>query len=148
VGVSAKYNTIQHDEQRDDPTATPVLQLTVCDLTDRAIFMTRYQLSLEAENLARRFCGSLRNPNPYVVVKVCGGPKEGTVVGRTEPIRRTLQPDWVECLFLDTGEPRCVNMNMNSPHYVSLCGRLATKRRRRAISCWRCVGTCEVDESY
>jgi C2 domain len=66
--------------------------------------MTRYQLSLEAENLPRRFCGSLRNPNPYAVVKVCGGPKEGTVVGRTEPIRHTLQPDWVECLFLDTGE--------------------------------------------
>jgi C2 domain len=100
-----------------------VLQLTVCDLTDRAKIMTRYQLSLEAENLPRRFCGSLRNPNPYAVVKVCGGPTEGTVVGRTEPIRRTLQPDWVECLFLDTGEPRCVNMDRSSPHYVSLCGR-------------------------
>jgi C2 domain len=82
--------------------------------------MTRYQLSLEAENLPRRFCGSLRNPNPYAVVKVCGGPKEGTVVGRTEPIRRTLQPDWVECLFLETGEPHRAKGSVLHQH-LSLC---------------------------
>jgi hypothetical protein len=67
--------------------------------------MTRYQLSIEAENLPRRFCfGCVRNPNPYAIVKVSGGPREGTVIGRTQPIEATAQPDWVECLFLDTGE--------------------------------------------
>ena len=59
---------------------------------------TRYQLSVRAENLPSGF---FRSPNPYAVATITGGPKQGTELGRTETIEKTVSPDWVKTLFLE-----------------------------------------------
>lgn len=61
--------------------------------------MTRFQLSLEADNLKRRL---FRRPNPYAVVKVAGGPQEGMEIGRTSTLTSTTQPDWPDPLYVET----------------------------------------------
>ena len=109
ISDSGKIETHgNHDGEKksqEEPFDPKLFCVVEAFLLDNDAIMTRYQLSLEAENLPRRvFFGCMRNPNPYAVVKVSGGPHEGTVVGRTEPIPATLQPDWTECLFVDTGE--------------------------------------------
>jgi hypothetical protein len=63
--------------------------------------MTRYQLSLVADKLPRRFVG---RPNPYAEVTVTGGPAQGTVVGRTETMRHAVYADWCTVLFLETDD--------------------------------------------
>lgn len=39
--------------------------------------------------------------DPYAVVTITGGPKEGTVVGTTETIKNTLSPTWTKVMFVD-----------------------------------------------
>jgi Ca2+-dependent lipid-binding protein len=41
-------------------------------------------------------------PNPYAKVTITGGPQEGTVIGRTETIRRSCNPDWAKSLLVET----------------------------------------------
>lgn len=83
-----------------DPPSAPKLRNY---LPDSRLFvstsMPRYQLSLEAENLKRKL---LHVPSPYARVQITGGPKEGTVVGQTQTIERTLHPVWTEVFFLET----------------------------------------------
>jgi C2 domain len=68
--------------------------------------MTRYQLSIYAEKLPNR--GLFRKPNPVAEVVVSGGPRDGDVLGRTEVVPNTLEPDFVRCFFLET--ERSINM--------------------------------------
>lgn len=61
--------------------------------------MTRFQLTVHAEHLPS---GLFRTPNPYAVVTVTGGPREGTVIGRTETIEKSTNPDWVKTMIFET----------------------------------------------
>jgi len=61
--------------------------------------MPRYQLSIIAEKLPR---GMFRRPNPYAVVVVSGGNREGEEIGKTETLENTQDPDFLRTLFLET----------------------------------------------
>lgn len=61
--------------------------------------MPRYQLSIHAENLPR---GVFRRPNPYAEVTVSGGPRDGEVIGKTEIVHNSLDPDFVKVLYVET----------------------------------------------
>jgi C2 domain len=73
--------------------------------------MTRYQLSIYAEKLPK---GMIRKPNPYATVKVTGGPRDGEVVGQTEIVYNTQEPDFVKVFFIDT------NASINLPLTISI----------------------------
>lgn len=60
----------------------------------------RAQLSLKAENL-KNVGRAFQVSDPYAIVTITGGPKEGTVVGRTETIQNTLSPTWAKVMFVD-----------------------------------------------
>lgn len=59
----------------------------------------RYQLSLHAMNLPNK--GWFRRSSPYASVKIVSGPQQGTTLGETEHIERTLSPDWCKILTLE-----------------------------------------------
>lgn len=61
--------------------------------------LTRFQVSVHARNLPR---GIFRKPSPYAEIKITGGPNKGMTVGKTETIPKSLDPDWVKCLFVET----------------------------------------------
>jgi C2 domain len=61
--------------------------------------MPRYQVSIQAEKLPR---GLFRRPNPYAVVIVTGGPREGENIGKTETVYNTVEPDFTKVLFVET----------------------------------------------
>jgi hypothetical protein len=67
--------------------------------------MTRYQLSVEAENFPQnvfltRWFRPLRQA--YAQVTISGGPKEGTVIGRTEGRSVAKRVQWTTPLYIDT----------------------------------------------
>lgn len=61
--------------------------------------MTRYQLTLQAEKLRR--VSPLRVGQPYAVVTVTGGSREGDILGETEALD-TLDPRWCTVIYVDT----------------------------------------------
>ena len=73
--------------------------------------MTRYQLSIYAERLPK---GLFRKPNPYATIKVTGGRRDGEMIGRTETIDNTLEPDFVKSFFIETDAsinlPLCISI--------------------------------------
>ena len=75
--------------------------------------MTRYQLSIYAEKLPHR--GLFRKPNPVAEVVITGGPRDGDVLGRTEVVEQTLEPDFVRCFFLETD--RSINLPLTITIY-------------------------------
>lgn len=75
--------------------------------------MTRYQLSIYAEKLPNR--GLFRKPNPVAQVAISGGPRDGDVLGRTEVVQNTLEPDFVRGFFLET--ERSINMPLTVTIY-------------------------------
>lgn len=60
--------------------------------------MTRYQLSLHADSLPRSL---FHTPSPYAIVTKTGG-QHGNEVGRTETIVKTISPDWIKTMFIET----------------------------------------------
>eukprot|EP00525_Craspedostauros_australis_P000470 CAMPEP_0198133292 /NCGR_PEP_ID=MMETSP1442-20131203/59489_1 /TAXON_ID= /ORGANISM="Craspedostauros australis, Strain CCMP3328" /LENGTH=315 /DNA_ID=CAMNT_0043794407 /DNA_START=171 /DNA_END=1118 /DNA_ORIENTATION=+ len=67
---------------------------------DSGITLQRFQISLFAENLPKTSWFS--KPSPYAKVEVIGGPQDGTLLGQTEAISKTVSPDWCEILFVET----------------------------------------------
>jgi hypothetical protein len=63
--------------------------------------MTRYQLSIGATGLPKGG-GWRRLPNPYAVVKVTGGPRQGTTVGTTEVVRCARNAEFTKVIFIET----------------------------------------------
>mmetsp|Transcript_1969 Transcript_1969/g.4851 ORF Transcript_1969/g.4851 Transcript_1969/m.4851 type:complete len:356 (-) Transcript_1969:212-1279(-) len=74
--------------------------------------LQRFQLSLRAENLPNT--SFFRTASPYATVEIVGGPQDGTVLGQTEVIKKSLSPDWCEILFLET------SANIHMPLRVTL----------------------------
>ncbi len=60
----------------------------------------RYQISLHAFNLPNKG-GWFRKSSPYASVKVISGPQQGQILGETEHLPHTLDPDWCKVFFLD-----------------------------------------------
>lgn len=73
--------------------------------------MTRYQLSIYAERLPRR---RFHRIDSYAEVTVCGGPRDGEALGRTETIPNTVAPDFTKVFYLET------NSSINLPLKVSI----------------------------
>jgi Ca2+-dependent lipid-binding protein len=73
--------------------------------------MTRFQLSLQAENLPKSL---FHTPSPYAHVAVAGGPAYVTEVGKTETIVKNTSPDWVMTMFIET------DASINLPLTVSV----------------------------
>jgi Ca2+-dependent lipid-binding protein len=61
--------------------------------------MTRYQLSIHVERLPHSF---FHTPSPYAVARITGGPLEGTTIGKTEILKKTINPEWTKVLFFET----------------------------------------------
>ena len=70
----------------------------------------RIQISVRADGLknvaSRLRLGKLsRVPDPYALLSVTGGPRDGTRIGRTETVRNNLSPDWCRIFIIDYWTP-------------------------------------------
>jgi len=63
--------------------------------------MTRYQITVRAENLPR---GSWwRKPHAYATVAITDGPQRGNQLGQTETLKYgTLNPEWTHPILVET----------------------------------------------
>jgi Ca2+-dependent lipid-binding protein len=76
----------------------------------------RYQLSFHALDLPnKKWFGA---SSPYVEVKITSGPQKGKVVGQTEPVPNTLNPDWVKILCLDFSPREVTNLEVTIWDYT------------------------------
>eukprot|EP00546_Thalassionema_frauenfeldii_P013601 CAMPEP_0178917258 /NCGR_PEP_ID=MMETSP0786-20121207/13144_1 /TAXON_ID=186022 /ORGANISM="Thalassionema frauenfeldii, Strain CCMP 1798" /LENGTH=272 /DNA_ID=CAMNT_0020590783 /DNA_START=69 /DNA_END=887 /DNA_ORIENTATION=+ len=60
----------------------------------------KFQVTIEAQGLKR--VSILRIGSPYALVKICGGPREGEVLGETEPLEDCLDPRWSTAILVET----------------------------------------------
>ena len=70
----------------------------------------RIQISVRADGLknvaSRLRLGKLsRVSDPYALLSVTGGPRDGTRIGRTETVRNNLTPDWCRIFIIDYWTP-------------------------------------------
>jgi C2 domain len=77
---------------------------------------TRCQVSVYATKLPRMTrCGCVpRFPNPYAVLRITDGPPElrGKVLGRTETLLSTCNPDWVQIFYIDLDPSQSIQFSV------------------------------------
>lgn len=64
--------------------------------------MTRYQLTVKVEGLPLRNRLLGIRPNPYCKVHVTGGPRNGTYLGKSDIVRKSLNPTFATTFCIET----------------------------------------------
>jgi Ca2+-dependent lipid-binding protein len=64
--------------------------------------MTRYQLTIWVEGLPKRKPLLGIRPNPYCKVHITGGPRNGTCLGKSDIVRKSINPTFTTIYFIET----------------------------------------------
>lgn len=64
--------------------------------------MTKYQLTISVEGLRLRNHLLNIRPNPYCKVHITGGPRNGECLGKSDVVRKSLNPSFTIIYYIET----------------------------------------------